>query len=60
LQENSKVVCIAHSYYFKWWTGKWNKPLDDYETIPMPDDSVWLDNCQFLPDNDNFPRNKSE
>lgn len=44
IDEDSKIVCVGHSYYFKMWTGKWERDIQEYEEIPEPKESVWLDN----------------
>ena len=28
--KNSKIVVVTHSAVIKLWTGKWDKPLDEY------------------------------
>ena len=55
IDEDSKIVCVGHSYYFKMWTGRWERPISEYDEVPEPKESVWLNNCQFYPDSVNFP-----
>ena len=46
---------ISHSWFFKIWTGKWNNPIDFTKpNIPDPDESTWMLNCEFIPDDVNF------
>ena len=48
---------ISHSWFFKIWTGKWSKPLDfTKDNLPDPDESTWMLNCEFIPDDVNFPK----
>lgn len=56
IDEDSKVVWVGHSYYFKMWTGKWERDIKEYDEIPEPKEFTWLQNWQFTPDNVNFPR----
>ncbi|CAI2376181.1 unnamed protein product [Moneuplotes crassus] len=60
LDSDSKVVLVGHSNYFKMWTGKWDRDISSYgDQLPEPSDSVFLRNCQFLPDNSDFPRSST-
>jgi broad specificity phosphatase PhoE len=44
-EDDSKVVVVGHSCYFKYWTGKWEKEISTYnDDIPSPKHSVWLQN----------------
>ena len=59
MDNDSKIVLVGHSYYFKMWTGKWERELSSYgDEIPEPVDSVWLKNCQFHPDGDYILKSK--
>ena len=55
VEEDSKLVVVGHSYYFKLWTGKWEKPVEEYDVVPEPKEFKWLENWEFYPDNANFP-----
>lgn len=58
IEEDSKVVLCAHSYYFKMWTGVWERPIEEYgDHLPEPKEAHWLSNCEFYPDNVTFPKN---
>ena len=57
--QESKIVVVTHGNIGKLWTGKWDKPLDEYEEIPMPSKWKTFDNCQLYADNKNFPRVKT-
>lgn len=42
---------------FKLWTGKWAESFDLLDDrIPDPDESTWMLNCEFIPDDTNFPK----
>lgn len=57
---DQKVFVISHSWFFKLWTGVWNQKFDLLdEWIPDPDESTWMLNCEFIPDDINFPQHKS-
>lgn len=43
-EEDSKIVVVGHSNYFKYWTSKWDKQIDEYETLPEPKSFKWLEN----------------
>ena len=53
--EDSKIIVVSHGTVGKFWTGKWDKPLDEYEKIPAPKKCVVINNCEFYPDIENFP-----
>lgn len=36
LEQDSKVVLVTHSNFFKAWTGVWEKPISEYKTLPFP------------------------
>lgn len=58
LEDDSKIILVGHSCYFKYWTGKWEKEISSYnENIPDPQECVWLNNCQFYSDITNFSKN---
>lgn len=45
LEDDSKIILVGHSCYFKYWTGKWEKEISAYsDNIPDPKESVWLNN----------------
>lgn len=54
-EEDSKIVLVGHSNYFKYWTGKWDRPTNEDEEVPEPKEYVWLNNCEFYADNVSFP-----
>ena len=54
-EEDSKLIVISHSNYLKFWTGKWDRPVEDYDEVPKPKESKWFKNCEFYSDNINFP-----
>lgn len=54
-EEDSKLVVVGHSNYFKYWTSKWDKPIEEYEILPEPKDFKWLENWEFYADSINFP-----
>eukprot|EP00343_Euplotes_focardii_P000652 CAMPEP_0205800452 /NCGR_PEP_ID=MMETSP0205-20121125/2104_1 /ASSEMBLY_ACC=CAM_ASM_000278 /TAXON_ID=36767 /ORGANISM="Euplotes focardii, Strain TN1" /LENGTH=156 /DNA_ID=CAMNT_0053063541 /DNA_START=233 /DNA_END=700 /DNA_ORIENTATION=+ len=42
LEKDSKIILVGHSYYFKMWTGKWERDLSYYEEdIPEPSEALW-------------------
>jgi hypothetical protein len=43
-EEDSKLVVVGHSYFFKLWTGKWEKEMEEYDVVPDPKEFVWLEN----------------
>ena len=51
IEDDSKIVLVGHSNYFKNWTGKWDRELSYYgDEVPEPTESVFLNNTQFYPD----------
>ena len=50
LSEDSKIVVISHGKLIKFWTGKWENPLEEYDEIPVPFDYKSLKNCEFCSD----------
>ena len=42
--DDSKIVVVGHSNYFKYWTAKWDKPITEYDIIPEPTEFKWLEN----------------
>lgn len=60
LEEQSKLVVVAHSNFFKAWTGKWDKPLEEYTDLPFPKEFYSFTNCEIYPDNENFPRKSAQ
>lgn len=55
IEGDQKIVCTGHSFFFKLWTSKWERSLEEYDEIPEPTSFVWLENWQFYADNVNFP-----
>ena len=53
--EDSKIVVVSHGVIWRLWTGKWEKPLEEYDEIPMANSYEKLKNCQLYADNINFP-----
>ncbi|CAI2373423.1 unnamed protein product [Moneuplotes crassus] len=54
--DDSKIILVGHSYYFKMWTAQWENPLSSYgNDLPPPSKSTFLQNCQFFSDNASFP-----
>ena len=56
ISEDSKIIVVSHGIYGRIWTGKWDKPLEEYDDIPMPSKYKDLQNCELYADNKNFPR----
>ena len=44
LSDDSKIVVVTHGIVGKFWTGKWDKPLDEYKEIPMPSKYKYFNN----------------
>ena len=55
LSEDSKIVVVTHKNISSYWTGKWEKPMDEYEEIPYPHKFRNIKNCEFYSDKKNFP-----
>ena len=53
--EDSKIVVVSHGVICRLWTGKWDKPLEEYDEIPMASTYKVLKNWQLYADNINFP-----
>lgn len=60
MKSEEKCFVISHSWIFKLWTGSWNKPFDLLDDrISDPDESTWMLNCEFIPDDINFPKHET-
>jgi broad specificity phosphatase PhoE len=55
LSDDSKIVVVTHGILGKIWTGKWDRPIDEYDEVPMPSKCKDLKNCELYADNKNFP-----
>ena len=59
LNPNEKIFLVSHSWFLKLWTGVWNEAIDfTQDNIKDPDESTWMLNCEFIPDDVNFNKNK--
>lgn len=56
LPDDSKIFVVTHGILGRIWTGEWDRPLDEYDEIPMPSKCKHFDNCEMYSDNINFPR----
>ena len=56
LSDDSKIFVVTHGILGRIWTGEWDRPLDEYDEIPMPSKCKRFDNCELYSDNINFPR----
>ena len=52
--KKTKVVVVTHSTLIQLWTGKWEKPLSEYETIPKPAECKHLKNWQYCIDDTDY------
>lgn len=54
--KDEKIIVCAHSFFFRIWTNKWSEETEGDHELGMPNDYVWMKNCEFISDNQHFPR----
>lgn len=56
-QKDKKILIVGHSVFFKFWTGDWSQMRPPYMGLPKV--HRYLNNCEFYPDNRDFPRSEN-